>query len=62
MQAANFQQRVFRVKVAEETYDNEARIKVSMRDTEPVNYTDESGVRGSTELSLSIIDSTTPNT
>lgn len=36
---------MFRLKVAEDTYNNEARIKVSIRDTEPIDYTDESAVR-----------------
>lgn len=45
MQAANFQQRVFRLKVAEDSYQDETRIKVSIRDTEPIDYVEESSVR-----------------
>ena len=44
-QAAQFQQRTFKLKVAEEAYNQEARIKVSIRDTEPINFVSESAVR-----------------
>ena len=44
-QAAQFQQRTFKLKVAEEVYNQEARIKVSIRDTEPIDFVDESAVR-----------------
>jgi hypothetical protein len=44
-QAAQFQQRTFKLKVAEEVYNQEARIKVSIRDTEPIDFVEESAVR-----------------
>lgn len=35
------------MKVAEETYNGEARIKVTLLDTGPVDHAEGSGVRGS---------------
>jgi len=45
LQAANFQDRLFKLKVAEDTYNDETRVKVSIRNTEPLDYATESGVR-----------------
>ena len=44
MQDANFQQRLFKLKVAEDTYQDETRIKVSIRSTDPLDFVKESEV------------------
>lgn len=45
MQRTNFQQRTFKLKVAEDTFNDETRVKVSIVRTDVVNYENECKVR-----------------